>query len=457
MTVKYEDLLRIANDKATEAEAIAEGDEFDQEKFDALMQEAESYRERAKAVKAAQTLRSETKPEAKPEPPKSGLVITTDEADNALKARPYKSFGSFLMDVKSAAGNIVDQRLLPLRQDDGSFALEGAMGADFVGSLTETASKAVLGLNEGVGSQGGFLVGTDRAGGLLARVYEVGEILRRVKMTGISANSNGMTFNAEDETSRADGSRRGGVQAYWMAEAGDKTASKPKFRQIELKLKKEAGLVYATDELLQDANALESYIMSMLPEELNFVAEDSIINGTGVGMPLGILASGALVSVPKETAQAADTVVGINVLKMWSRMWGRSRKNAVWLINQDVEPQLYGLEIPMGTGGQLIYMPPGGISGTPYATIFGREVIAVEYCSTVGTVGDIILADFSQYQAIEKGGIQSASSIHVQFLTDQTVYRFIMRIDGEPMWASPLTPFKGTNTLSPFVALASRD
>jgi HK97 family phage major capsid protein len=457
MTVKYEDLLRIANDKATEAEAIAESDEFDQEKFDALMQEAENYRGRAKAVKAAQTLRDETKPEPKPEPQKTGIVVTTDEADNALKARPYKSFGSFLMDVKAAAGQIVDQRLLPLRQDDGTFAVEGAMGGDFVGSLTKAANKAVLGLNEGVGSQGGFLVGTDQAGGILARVYAVGDILRRVRMTGISANSNGMTFNAEDETSRVDGSRRGGIQAYWMAEAGDKTSSKPKFRQIELKLKKEAGLVYATDELLADASALESYIMAALPEELNFVAEDSLVNGTGVGMPLGILASGCLVSVAKEVGQAADTVVAKNVMKMWSRMWGRSRRNAVWMINQDVEPQLYGLEIPTGTGGQVVYMPPGGLSGSPYATLFGREVIATEYCSTVGTVGDIILADWSQYQAIEKGGIQSASSIHVQFLTDQTVYRFIMRLDGEPSWASALTPFKGTNTLSPFVALASRD
>jgi len=58
-----------------------------------------------------------------------------------------------------------------------------------------------------------------------------------------------------------------------------------------------------------------------------------------------------------------------------------------------------------------------------------------------------------------KGGIQEASSIHVAFLTDQTVFRFVMRVDGQPSWASALTPFQSTTTtgtVSPFVALAAR-
>ena len=44
-----------------------------------------------------------------------------------------------------------------------------------------------------------------------------------------------------------------------------------------------------------------------------------------------------------------------------------------------------------------------------------------------------------------------------QFLTDETVFRFVYRCDGQPAIASALTPYKGTgNTLSPFVALATR-
>lgn len=391
---------------------------------------------------------------------KAGVEVTEDEADRALKGNPYKSFGEFLMDVKHAAKGPVAKRLLPLHSDTDGFDLGGAMGDKFVGSIYDAseARKGVkqTGLNEGIGSQGGFLVDTDRQGGILARVYDVGNVLQRVSMYPVGANSNGMTFNAENETSRADGSRRGGIQAYWLAEGGVKTDSKPAFRQIELKLKKVAALVYATDELLQDATALEAYIMRNLPEELNFKVEDAIFNGTGVGMPLGILASGALVTVGAEVGQAADTVIAENIMNMWSRLWVRSMPRAAWYINQDVYPQLWQLSLAVGTGGTALYQPPGGLSVAPYGTLMGRPVYPVEYCDTVGDLGDILLADMSEYLAIEKGGIQSASSIHVQFVYDETVYRFVYRIDGEPAWNSALTPKNSTNTVSPFVVLEAR-
>jgi hypothetical protein len=46
--------------------------------------------------------------------------------------------------------------------------------------------------------------------------------------------------------------------------------------------------------------------------------------------------------------------------------------------------------------------------------------------------------------------------MHVAFLTDQMVFRITYRVDGQPMWTKPMTPFKGTLTKSPFVAIAQR-
>ena len=224
---------------------------------------------------------------------------------------------------------------------------------------------------------------------------------------------------------------------------------------MELKLYKLIGLVYATDELLADASALEGWIMQNLPEELSFTAENAIINGTGAGQPLGILNAGSLVSVAKETGQAATTVVAENISKMWARRWLGGR-DYVWLINQDVEPELDNLAYAVGTGGQLVYMPPGWLADAEYGRLKGRPVIPVEYCPTLGTVGDIMLVSLREYQMIDKGGIESASSIHVRFIYDETCFRFVYRIDGEPKWDAALTPFQGTNTVSPFVALASR-
>ena len=313
------------------------------------------------------------------------------------------------------------------------------------------------GLGETVASDGGFIVGVDQGRTIMERVYDVGNILGRVTRIPITTDANGTKLPAIDETSRVDGSRFGGIRGYWVEEAGSITASAPKLRVNSLTLKKVAALVYVTDEMLQDAGQLQAWIMQHLPDELVFKIEDAIVNGDGVGKPLGWKNSDAVVSVAKESGQAATTFVYKNAVKMWSRMWARSRATSIWLINQDVEPQLYQMTLPVGTGGSAVFLPAGGASASPFASLFGRPIVPAEYCATLGSVGDVQLVDPSQYTLIDKGGVQIASSMHVQFLTDQMCFRFLMRVDGLPNWNSPLTPKSGsTNTLSPFVTLAVR-
>jgi len=108
-------------------------------------------------------------------------------------------------------------------------------------------------------------------------------------------------------------------------------------------------------------------------------------------------------------------------------------------------------------GDKPVYIPAGGLSEKPFATLFGRPVMPLEQCSQAGDLGDIILADMSQYLLIDKGGINQASSIHARFIYDEQVFRFIYRVDGQPIWSKPLTPYKGSATVSPFVTLAKRN
>ena len=352
---------------------------------------------------------------------KAGYVTDVeDEADRAVKANPF-SAGEFFKAVANAELQPynIDQRLLPFK---------------------------ATGLNEAIPSQGGFLVPQDIASGIFQRMYPVGSLINLIAPRNVSGN--GLTINAVDETSRADGSRYGGIQGYWLNEAGTKTASKPAFNQIELKLKKVAALVYATDELLEDAAALESWITTYVPEELRFKVEDAFVNGDGTGKPLGFLNSTALVSATRTDASEIDAN---DIARMWARRWVGAR-DYVWLCNPDIMPQLWA----MTTGQMPVYLPPGGLADSPYGRLIGRPVIETEYNPTLGTLGDLVLFSPSQYVAIQKGsGVQSASSIHVNFTSDETVFRFVFRVDGQPMWDSALTPFQGSNTVSPYVALAS--
>lgn len=377
-----------------------------------------------------------------------GVAVIGDSVDRALEGNPFKP-GDFYQAVKKAAEGKTDERLQPLKSDLPGEGIVYELPMAAVKSM-----KAPSGLSQVVPSDGGFLVGTDRRDGVAMRDYATGLVWNRAQNVPIGPNSNGMTMNVLKETSRVNGSRWGGVLGYWLAEADEKTSSKPTFDQLEAKLKKVAALVYATDELLEDATALAGVINAVVPAELAFQKDDKAINGSGVGVPLGILQSNALVTVAKEANQAADTVVSQNIINMWARRWARG--SYVWFINQDVEPQLHQLNLPVGTGGALVYMPPGGLSGLPYGTLYGAPVITIEQAATVGDVGDIILADMMQYLTISKGGIQNAESIHVRFVYDESVFRFVERVDGMPLWKAPLTPFKGSNTQSPFVTLAAR-
>lgn len=432
--MKYNDLLELARTKALDAQSILEGDEPDQDKADGLLAEAKELRERAERVKSAMTLADV--PE-RVQPKASGLVVTKDEVDHQAEdpnLPAYKSLGEQLMDIYKAGrgGRQPSPRLLK-------------------------AHKAVTGASEAVPADGGFLVQEDFTGFMSKPDLMIGGILPRVRQVRISGNADSLAWVQVDESSRATGSRWGGVRGYWLAEGDQITHSEPIFQRQRLELQKVGAMAYATDEVLQDAALLESVIGQAMREELTFLVEDAIINGTGAGQPTGILASAnnARVQVAKETGQAADTIVSENVMKMFTRRWRGG--SYVWLIGQDVLYELMNMDLAVGTGGQLTFMPPGGLADRPHGTLLGYPLVENEYSPALGDANDIALVDLSEYVYVTKGGVQSASSIHIRFDYDETCFRFILRCNGMPTWSDAVTPFKATgSTITPYVSLAER-
>jgi HK97 family phage major capsid protein len=353
---------------------------------------------------------------------KAGFVSQVDdEADRALKGNPFKTAGDFFQAVKNAAiaPHAVDQRLLPLKAN---------------------------GLNEAIPSQGGFLVQQDQSNTIWELMHPVGSLLAR--FNAIPVSGNGLVIPAIDETSRADGSRYGGIRGYWLGEGGTYTASKPSFRTIDLKLNKITALAVATDELLEDARALESYLMSKVPEELRFQVEAAIFLGDGVGKPLGILSHPSMISAVRTDAGEIDP---LDIGRMWAARW-QGVNDYVWLASPTIFPQLMNMSI----GNMPVYIPPSGLDASPYGSLLGRPIVENEYSRSLGVLGDLMLVSPSQYALITKGGVASESSIHVYFTTGEQAFRFTARFGGQPMWTSTLTGYSGsTDVFSPFVALAA--
>lgn len=351
----------------------------------------------------------------------------------------FSDFGTFAQAVRLASG-----------RDPGARAIK----------MIETLCNAALTTygNEGVGADGAFAIPPAFRDNIMNKIMGVEALMHRCD---VSPTANSSVVFPKDETTPWGSA---GIQAYWDGEAAAMTQKKPSLEVSTHKLHKVTALVPMTNELLEDAPAMATWLEARVAQVFTFKVSDGIVNGTGAGQPLGILNAGATVSQAAEASQVADTIHGKNLVKMWCRMPAAWRKQAVWLIHPDVEPELQsaGLQInnaagTLAVGGSLAYLAPGGLSETPYASLFGRPVIPFEGCQQLGDVGDIIFASLPQYGIfLHSPGFKAESSMHLWFDQDVTAFRFSMRLSGQPWWSSPIPNRNGGGTQSAFVTLAAR-
>ena len=347
----------------------------------------------------------------------------------------FKCFSEFAVAIKNA--EVSHGRKMDKRLDDLQTKAAGA------------------GLNEGDGEQGGYLIPEEFRNQLLEIAIKKSNILNMAMMIPMATNAINIPYVAG--TDRSGGLVHGGIEFKWLDEEGTKTETRPRFGKIQLRLKKVAGLVYASDEILEDSPiSLEPLLSRMFSDALAWQLDNVFINGSGAGRPLGVLNAPCLIAVAAEAGQNADTILYENVLNMYARMWDKT--NAVFMANDDTFVQLASMSLSIGTAGAPVWLPAGGASGKPYDTLFGKPLIFTEHCQKLGDQGDILFADWSQYLVGQKSGgqVQFASSIHLKFDADQTCFRFVFRVDGQPWWASSLTGRYSTVTTSPFCVVAAR-
>lgn len=342
----------------------------------------------------------------------------------------FKTFGEYAQCVHAAVyePHKIDQRLVAIQSTFG---------------------------NEAAGADGGWAVPPTWLSTIWKKVLDEENLVNRCTPLITGGNSIGLP---KDETTPWG---TAGVRVYWEAEGAQATASKPVLEISTMRLCKLMGLVPMSEEVMSDAPGLESYLMALAPGRMASKINEAIVAGTGAGQPLGVLKSPALVSVAKETSQPADSIWANNISKMYSRMYAPLRSRGVWLVNPDVEELFDQMAFPGGTvpsvGVLPVYMPPGGLSAAPYGTLKGRPVVPIEACSALGDQGDIIFVDLTQYWYLTKsGGMQTDVSMHLYFDQALLAFRFILRINGQPIWNAAITPKNSSNLRSFAVTLDER-
>lgn len=244
-----------------------------------------------------------------------------------------------------------------------------------------------------------------------------------------------------------------GITAYWRGEGNQMTESNLADEGRSVPLHELYVLATATEELLEDAPRLNNRLTTKAAQAIAWKKNDAIVNGNGVGRPMGWFPSAALVTVAKESGQSADTIVAANVAKMFARLQRIPGDRPFWMANQDTLPQL----MTMTLGDQPIWSPPNGFVDAPGGILLGAPVRLSDHAKTLGDKGDLQLISPKGYYGVRRSqGVQFATSIHLYFDYNKQAFRWVFRYGGQPHLSAPISPNNGTATRSHFVTLAER-
>jgi HK97 family phage major capsid protein len=324
--------------------------------------------------------------------------------------------------------------------------IKGSTDNEGLRYLSAAGSDEHAGAND---AYGGFTIPETFLGNLMTVDPELDQIAGRVMR--ITMQSPTVHISARTDKNHST-SVTGGLRVVRRAETEEVSATRMATERITLTANSLMGVSYATEELLTDSPlSFAQIIGSSFAQEISSKIMNERLNGTGVGEFEGVLNSPATVSVAKETSQTAATINLKNIVKMYARLWGKDQ--GVWLANHDTIPQIAQLNHDATNGSAPAWMP-SLIEGQP-DRLYGRPIFFTEYCATLGTVGDILLCNWSQYLEGVLGGTNFAESVHVRFVNNERAFRVTLRNDGRGWWRSALTPKNGA-TLSPFISLATR-
>lgn len=369
-----------------------------------------------------------------------------------------KAAGKFKPGQKGSAYN----KLAPGAGMDGKY---GSAAEFFQNALTNPNSfssaerakfEELRNYSSQTGEGGGFLIPEEWRSQIF-NGPELAESVVRSRATVVPMSSKSLHFPAVDFTTEV-GEIWGGMVFYWMDEQGTIPDTSASFAQIEFNAHRLAGAAKVPNDTLKDAPALNAWLQSSLPRGIREFEDRAFMKGDGVKKPLGALheTNPALVVAGDETGQSSG-ITWNNVLAMASRLLPESWDRAVWVVTPDAFAEIFTMALPVGTGGSAVMMAPGAGSESPKMTLLGRPLIFSRKApATLGTQGDISLVDFSLYGIGDRQDVRVETSEHAFFFQDQTAFKVIERVDGQPLLLSPLTPENNGPTLSGFVQLETR-
>lgn len=235
-------------------------------------------------------------------------------------------------------------------------------------------------------------------------------------------------------------------EGIWMEAVGSLNELSLKFNQIEVDGYKVGGFVPISNSTLEDSDLnLANEIMDALGQAIGYAVDKAILFGTGKKMPLGISTRLAQTSAPETWGTYApdwadlhtSNILKIDPTSMTAQEFfaalivdlGVARPNyavgkTFWAMNRKTKMALMAKSIVFNAAGAIV---AGQMGSMP---VEGGDIVELPFIAD----NDIIGGYGSLYLLAERAGAKLASSEHVRFLEDQTVFKGTARYDGAPVF-----------------------
>jgi HK97 family phage major capsid protein len=287
--------------------------------------------------------------------------------------------------------------------------------------------KTTHGMNETVGADGGFLVPVEYSGTMIEFAIIMSKILSKVWRVPMKSNSSRWPRLAQ-----TDDSFFGGFQIHWIDEGVTKPEEKISLEQVRFDAHKAAKIIPLTDELIEDSLInIINYCMALGTRAYMYELERCVIDGTGVGQPLGIT-NDPIVVANAVARVAAGAVSWRDLLNLEGAM-NENFRDIEWIMRRHTLAA--HIRNMVDTNNQPVWHETwGSFNSTPtmVPTIISYPYHITRNARQVGQRGDVILGDLGFYMLAVRKDMTIDVSPYPYWTTDETAIRFVARVDGKP-------------------------
>ena len=349
---------------------------------------------------------------------------------------------------KPAAGTATTINNKNEREGNTTMNIRERIHASMESETVRTFMQGVKGIMQGRGvSNANYLIPTEFLPILRENISRYSALMKHVNVQRINGEGRQTILGAVPE-------------AVWTEMTGKINELAITAAQISVAGNKVAGYIPVPNSYLEDSDEnLAATVLDYLGQSIGFAVDKAILYGTGKNMPVGIMTRLAATTKPDWWQASGPEFKALNTTHIGKASAAAVNGTALY---QEMAKVLGNAKAKYGVGGGKFWAMSGATwtrlqielmsINAAGSVVTGAQMTmpviggAIELLDNIVEDNVIIGGYGSQYTLAERAPIELASSEHVMFIEDNTVFRGKARYDGMPVAGEGFAAFSLSTT-----------